>query len=727
MPSTVGTATRGDATAGYGQRHQLIASDGTAFVCAFDGSNLFFATASSPYTSWSGKTTIVAAGGVYAPSTGGFFATYGCCFNGSATDSISVYYVDSNSTRRLHHVLLTRSGSTWTVGTNTVVEADGDQYGANNPAWIGTDSTGRLWIVGWRFAGSGVFQIAARWANAPFTTWTLIATPSTPNASFTNLELGGAIGIVGNSLCTFYTNGTALYGITLPFSAMVWNAETLYDAGSGATSGYWATPAMALSGTSSDGMLVGSYSGATSGFYPWAYHYNPTTDSFDSFTTFGTTYQDLYPAVCTDGTNFYAIRSAYAAANNYAIVYRKWTQSTTTWDSSDTTISPSGTNQVWTSAHGANSTTLVLTWTQGTASPWNVEFAAVAVGGTPATVAVSPIALTLSPQSAAASGAAAVAASAISLSLSPQAPAVSGAATVATTAIALNLAPQAPAVSGAATIAATTIALTLAPQAPAATGAASLPLGAIPLALSPQATTPSGAATINLSATSLTLAPQTATATAGSGASVAITPISLTLAPQSPAVSGAAEIGVSAISLTLASQTVTTGGGATVTMTPIALALTPQNAAPSGAAAIALNAVPLTLTPQSPTSSGAAAVNLSAISLILTPQTATAGSGVVVAITPIALTLAPQGAAAAGAAALTIDPIALGLSPQALEATGAATVSAVAITLVFTPQTVTAGIATGILVVSGTVTAQAAYGGSVSSAPVLSGAVTAST
>ena len=66
------------------------------------------------------------------------------------------------------------------------------------------------------------------------------------------------------------------------------------------------------------------------------------------------------------------------AANNYALVYKKWTAATTTWDAAPTTLVASGTNIRYPQAAYGNNTIGVV-YTVGTASPYTVSFATISL------------------------------------------------------------------------------------------------------------------------------------------------------------------------------------------------------------------------------------------------------------------------------------------------------------------------------------------------------------
>lgn len=361
MSTVDSSVSTGIATQWAGTPYTQIASDGTAFVMYMASSSVLkFKAAASPYTSWSSATTIQTLGANYSPAS--------CCIDGSDT----IYVAYKKSSGGLYQVTLTKSGSTWLVGTEHAVAASGDFGNAGEGVYVLLDGNSRLWIVAHFWNGSADVWNAYYSTNGG-TTWT------------TSLSGGGLYEInkqtivaamIGKYLVVVYGNGGSLEWRRLDTTGTLtsWTAEQSKTA-----TGINADAQFALcADTNGNGVLAVSPPSGSTTYAIRTLIYTASTDTWGSQTDIGTTTSDLSPCVVNANGTVYCFWSERAAANNYAIVYKTWNGSS--W-SGKTTLIASGSNRLYANA-GYGASTVGVSDTLGTANPWTVEFASISLAAT---------------------------------------------------------------------------------------------------------------------------------------------------------------------------------------------------------------------------------------------------------------------------------------------------------------------------------------------------------
>jgi len=355
--ANVGTSSVAYATQQSAGQLVFIASDGTACVLFCDGTNQKFAYAAPPYSSWT-TTTLVT--GLNMSLAGAFRA---------GSDNIDVVTGTSSNVRPTYYPL-TKSGSTWTLGATTQISttASGTSGVGNVMSYCGADPQGRHWIV---CGGASTYTTSRALyspANNPGGTWT--SSVSTTQTGDVNQPAGDQI---GNYILKTYWNGTAI---------QYHRADN-----SGGSIGAWSTAAtisnlggspnassrmLFLAVSSTKGLLTYS---TGSGIY--AQVYAPLTDTWSAATQLSSNANDRHPCIATDGAgNAWVFWCSYVAANNYALVYKKYDGAN--WDSSPTTLVASGTNIANPSA-GFGNNSIGVTYTQGTANPYTIGWATISI------------------------------------------------------------------------------------------------------------------------------------------------------------------------------------------------------------------------------------------------------------------------------------------------------------------------------------------------------------
>ena len=97
-------------------------------------------------------------------------------------------------------------------------------------------------------------------------------------------------------------------------------------------------------------------------------------------TILSTDLNDINPSVTTDGTDVYVFWAKYLAANQYDIVYKKYSGGT--WDPNPTYITTNHTCNKYPSTclrYDANMSYVPVIWAEGTVTPWNVKYSYVAL------------------------------------------------------------------------------------------------------------------------------------------------------------------------------------------------------------------------------------------------------------------------------------------------------------------------------------------------------------
>lgn len=351
---SISTSTSAFATDMVANNSVTFASNGTVGVVWYDGTNLKFSYASSPYTSWT-SLTINAASGMMV----------GTRLDTSNTVN-TAFYISSG----LDYAPVTLSGTTYTVGSLDQIASGATGGNALMGGIMEKDPQGRYWLVTTNRAGSSILVYET---TTPGTAgWTSNHTVSWSSGTLNNAPAGG---IVGNYLLFIY-----------PSASSTFDYQRL-DV-SGVSLGSWSSAtALTLGGSSPTNNNYFSFRGNStvgieandSGSGIWARVYNPSTDTWASAVQLSSGASDAKPTVIagSDG-NFYVFWQSFVAANNYAIVYKKYTVASSTWDSSPTTAVASGANNFNVSG-GSNNGTLGIVYQTGTASPYNINFYSMSV------------------------------------------------------------------------------------------------------------------------------------------------------------------------------------------------------------------------------------------------------------------------------------------------------------------------------------------------------------
>jgi hypothetical protein len=350
--ATVGTSTSSEASGNPGERHAHVAADGTALAVYHDGSDLVLRTASSPYSSWSSTTTVDAG----ADAAGADLLASG--------DDAHVVYKTSN---QFFHRLLTKSGSTWSVGTEHTITTNHSEIGTT--AKVLADSAGRLWAFTSGYTGSD-YALRIYQSNDAGATWTF-------SADLTDLDVDG------NGTFTAGVSGTRLLAVAVSGSGeFKWRYRTTGDglttwaavATQSGTSSYRNSEKIAAA-TDADGDICVVTAGANT--QPTMYRYVPGTNTWSGGSAVGASSNDRHPALCTIGTDTYVVWSKQAGASNYALVYKVWNGTTL---GTEQTLQASGANRLRASAGGSAALLGVLN-TLGTGSPYTVEFFSATLAG----------------------------------------------------------------------------------------------------------------------------------------------------------------------------------------------------------------------------------------------------------------------------------------------------------------------------------------------------------
>ena len=331
MPTTITTSTSQYATA-WGKAHLLLfASDGTALLLYSDGTNYVYSSAVAPYTAWSAPVALM------APFGGAMTMTHDAVIDASDT----VHWVGKGpGTFAVSYAALTYSAAshTWTAGTLHNIATGGGDYGAPGIVLDPNYATNsRRWV---QMYNSG--STASIYYSTDGTTWTASITGLTNTYPGTDFDWYG-IFTTGNWLVWVRWTGTGFGWRRLDTTGTLtaWTAETAATV-SGATAG--TDIALAVDGNGT-GILVAS-APATAAEYLLAATYNPSADTWTVGSTLGAS-GDNGPSLVRVGGDVYLLWTQFAATNSYAIAYKKWTASTSTWDASATQLEASGANRQW--------------------------------------------------------------------------------------------------------------------------------------------------------------------------------------------------------------------------------------------------------------------------------------------------------------------------------------------------------------------------------------------
>lgn len=349
MANTISTSTNANATAYSPAQLVAVSASGDALVVWYDGSNVKWSYASSPYSSWTTASLITSISGRWEASL-------------YKLSNDNALLVCSNGSGNMVSYLFTYSSGShnWSAGSAVTVLSSG---GAFNGGSVGmaADAQGRIWAA-WA-NNSHVVQIYYTADNG--STW---------NASTTFTQVSGgddtcvSLAYIGNYIVTSFCGASA-----------VWKYARI-DAHS-ASLGSWSSATTVtncnMDNTTSNACLRGA-PGSNYGILCGDFgniptqNYNSNTDTWSSVTNIGSS-SDRQPTLATDGTDLYCLWAKFSASNNFSLVYKKWVASTQTWDSASTQLEASGTNIARPSA-GITSGLLGFVYTVGTASPWNVNF-----------------------------------------------------------------------------------------------------------------------------------------------------------------------------------------------------------------------------------------------------------------------------------------------------------------------------------------------------------------
>lgn len=328
------------------------ASNGTCLVTWFDGTNIKASYASAPYTSWTALTVAAASALVSGQRL-------------DTSDAVNLVY---NTSSENVYVPFSLSGTTYSKGTATNISANHAGTGVGTQI-VEKDPQGRYWAAQSNQAGSTIYVYTA---TTPGSSWTQNTTIAWSSATFNEFPAGG---IVGNYLLLLYPTATS----TFKYQRLDVHNATL---------GSWSTAATFTPGGSSvtNAKYFSFRGNSTAGVEAndsdsgiWASVYNPSTDTWASAVQLSSNANDAKPCVIAGGDgNFYVFWQSFVASNNFAIVYKKYTVASSTWDASATTLVASGANNFNVSG-GASSSIIGIVYQSGTASPYNVNFATVSI------------------------------------------------------------------------------------------------------------------------------------------------------------------------------------------------------------------------------------------------------------------------------------------------------------------------------------------------------------
>lgn len=359
MANSISTSTSAAATAYPAGSLVAMASDGSALVVWFDGTNVKWSYAQSPYTSWTTATLISSLGAGPRWQAG--------LYNDMAAATPQVVLVTSDAAADMVSYVFTYNTSNhhWSVGSANTVVAASSEYNGGDVA-LDKDAQGRYWAA-WQDNSATVHVVYS--SNG--TSWTSSTTISSTDGSGGGTLVG--LAYIGNYIVVTYSTNAGN-----PYDYIRADAHT-------ATIGSWSaakevtgeaifagTSMACLRGAPGSNYGVLATDDSDNGNLPATY-YNASTDTWSSWTALGGNASDRHPTLVTDGTDLYLIWCKYAAASSYSLVYKKFTVSTQTWDASSTQLEASGSNIAYPTGNYGNSS-LAFAYTQGTASPWTVYF-----------------------------------------------------------------------------------------------------------------------------------------------------------------------------------------------------------------------------------------------------------------------------------------------------------------------------------------------------------------
>lgn len=359
MPNTIDSSVSTSLALLYpAERLVQIASDGTAWVAYYNGTTYVFRTASSPYSSWSSTTTIATAASIGASS----------CIDGS--DNIWVCYKDTSGPNLLQ-VKLTKSGSTWTVGTANTV-ASGNFGGSRQASYIFFDQSSRLWVISYEFGSADNWE--AFYSTNSGTSWTTSLSTGTSLTIANTSEALVALPVGKYILVTYANSDGALRWRRLDTTGTLtaWTTEAATGTGVNLWNDYEWSLAVDTNGKA---VLASGKHVTDAGQAIRTLLYTPGTDSWGSQTDIGDNTTDTDPTLINANGTVYCFWSRFSASNNYSIVYKTWNGSA--W-SSETTLIASGSNRLYANA-GYGHSTIGIIDLLGTANPWTIEWSSISL------------------------------------------------------------------------------------------------------------------------------------------------------------------------------------------------------------------------------------------------------------------------------------------------------------------------------------------------------------
>jgi hypothetical protein len=363
-PTTVSTSTNSLATGRSQRRTVHVASDGTAIALYYDGSNWQWRKASSPYSSWSSATAVT-----NAVKESGLTA----CM--AANDDVHLIYKVSSGPN-LAYRRLTYSAGSWSLGSEVAV-ASGDFGNGGEYLSSAVDSDERIWVYAYEWTGTNTGEILY---SADGTSWT----SSLVTAVQLNMPASAVIARAGNYIVAMRMDGGSINWRRVATNGSVgsWSSESAKT-----SVGLWDNYQYTALADGNDRLMLTAIPNGTDHAVR-TISYIPGTDAWDTtYTDIGTGTSDRNSALAKVGNDLYCVWSEYAAANSYAIVYKKWDAAGASWGSRVQMVA-AGANRLYVNA-GSNSTTLGVVWTAGTGSPYDVVFEYASFGGGAA--ASSPI------------------------------------------------------------------------------------------------------------------------------------------------------------------------------------------------------------------------------------------------------------------------------------------------------------------------------------------------
>jgi|SRR5579859_238731 len=319
MANLIGTGTTTADPSIMSNTGVIIASDGTACVVWHDGTNQNFSYAAAPYTSWT--THVLQSGDTLTASI--------------ALDTNDNAWVISNDpVNGATYYPLTKSGSTFSRGTPTVLSVSQINSNTNSPMCTIKDPHGRYWAIcndttrtQIRNFESSTPSVSSSWSSVP-----IISSNGNADSQFPCSAL------VGSDLVIIWK--IALSGSAFEYSRLDVSASKLASR--------WATPIRVTtpSGVGLDTCFRGNPSGIGLFAYPgingnlYSMSYTLATDTWGTEEQFGTSAHDVFPSLISVGNDFYCFWRMAITPTTHSLVYKKWSGTTQTWDALPTTLVP---------------------------------------------------------------------------------------------------------------------------------------------------------------------------------------------------------------------------------------------------------------------------------------------------------------------------------------------------------------------------------------------------